>query len=90
MNDKLGQKLNSYALGLAVVCLLALALASVFGLATTAVKTVLMVGITVSGTVAWVVHAQQKCRHCDAPNGFRIRLVNSHLCAKCGGELRDE
>jgi hypothetical protein len=48
------------------------------------------VGITVSGTVAWVVHAQQKCRHCDAPNGFRIRLVNSQLCAKCGGELRDE
>ena len=90
MKDEVGQRLNIYALGLAVVCLVALALANVFGLATTAVKTTLMVGITVSGTVAWIVHAHQKCRHCGTPHGYRIRLVNSHLCPKCKGDMRVE
>lgn len=88
MDRQASQKWTSYATGLAVVCLLGLALTLVFGLATPQVRTILMVGILVSGTIALVGQARQKCPHCGEPYGYRFKVVNTHLCPKCGEDTR--
>ncbi len=81
------QKWSSYAFGLAGLCLAVLALANVFGFTSRALNSVLMTGIFVAGTAAWIVQARQICPHCGVPYGYRIRIVNANICRKCGGDL---
>ncbi len=87
MNPPPHQKWSSAAFGLAGVCLAAIALAKLFGFATPALSGVLMAGIVISGTAAWFIQARQKCPHCGESYGYGFRLVNAHLCRKCGGDL---
>jgi len=89
MNQPPYQKWSSYAFGLAGICLAALALASVFDFASPALSSILMAGIVISGTAAWIIQARHKCPHCGEPYGYGVRLVNAHLCRKCGGDIRD-
>jgi hypothetical protein len=87
MNPQPHHKWSSAAFGLAGLCLAALVLASVFDFATPALSRVLMAGIVISGTIAWVVQARQKCPHCGEPYGYGVRIVKAHLCRKCGGDF---
>lgn len=84
------QKWSDYAFGLALACLLGMALAHVFGLATLAVNTVFVAGVLISGTAAWVIQARLVCPHCGSRYGYGIRILNSHLCPKCKGDMRVE
>jgi len=87
MNPQPHQKWNSYAFGLAGICLAALALANLFGFSTPALSSVLMAGILISGTAAWIIQARQKCPHCGEPYGYGIRIMKANLCRKCGGDF---
>jgi len=89
MNPQPYQKWSSYAFGLAGICLAVLALSKLFGFATPALSGVLMAGIVISGTAAWLIQARHTCPHCGEPYGYGIRIVNAHLCRKCGGDVRD-
>ncbi len=82
------QKWSSAAFGLAALCLGGIALSNVFGIATAQLNGVLLAGIFISGTLAWVIQARQKCPHCGEPYGYAFRIVNAHLCRKCGGDMR--
>ncbi len=87
MNPPPHQKWSSAAFGLAGVCLAAIALAKLFGFATPALSGVLMAGIVISGTAAWIIQARQKCPHCGEPYGYGVRIMNAHRCRKCGGDF---
>lgn len=80
---------SSYAFGLAFACLMAIALSHVFGIASPELSTILMVGIVISGTIAWAIQARQNCPHCGTLYGYGFRIVNAHICKKCGGDFRD-
>jgi hypothetical protein len=88
MNPPPHQKWSSAAFGLAGLCLAALALSTLFGFATPTLSRVLMAGIFISGTAAWIIQARHICPHCGEPYGYGVRIVNSHLCRKCRGDIR--
>ena len=87
MNRQPYQKWSSAAFGLAGICLAAIALSNLFGFATPALNGVLMVGIVISGTAAWIIQARQKCPHCGELFGYGIRIMNTDRCRKCGGNF---
>lgn len=80
---------SSYAFGIAFACLMAIALSQVFGFASPQLSTILMIGIVISGTAAWAIQARQTCPHCGTLYGYAFRIVNAHICRKCGGDFRD-
>ena len=83
------QKWSTIAFGLAGLCMAALAISILLGFSSPQLSRVLMAGIFISGTAAWIIQARQKCRHCGKPYGYGVRIVNSHRCRKCGGDYRD-
>lgn len=89
MDEGTGRKWSSHASILAGVCLFALALSHVFGLATPLTNLVLGLGVVAAGTVVWAIQARQKCPRCGTPYGYRVRLLKANLCPKCGFDLRD-
>lgn len=82
------QKWSSYAFGLAGICLAAIAFATLFKFSTPMIRGVLMAGIIVAGTAAWLLQAREKCPHCGKPFGYAIRIGNTDRCRKCGGNYR--
>ena len=86
MNPPPYQKWSSYAFGLAGICLAVLALSTLFGFSTQQLSAILMAGIVISGTAAWVIQARQKCPHCGEPYGYGVRIGKANLCRKCGGD----
>ena len=82
------QKWSTAAFAFAALCLAAIALAKVFGIATPTVNGVFMAGIVVAGTAAWIIQARQTCPHCGKPYGWGFRIVKAHLCRHCGGDFR--
>ena len=87
MNPPPHQTWSSAAFGLAGVCLAAMALANLFGFSSAQLSRVLMAGIFISGTAAWIIQARQKCPHCGEPYGYGVRIGKTHLCRKCGGDF---
>ena len=87
MSSQPHQKWSSAAFGLAGICLAALALANLFALTTPRLNSILMAGILISGTAAWIIQARQKCPHCGEPYGYGVRILKAHLCRKCGGDF---
>lgn len=87
MNPPPYQKWSTYAFGLAGLCLAVLALSVLFGFSTPQLTRVLMVGIVLSGTAAWIIQARQKCPHCGEPYGYGVRIGKANLCRKCGGDI---
>ncbi|MEM8744135.1 MAG: hypothetical protein AAGF14_05820 [Pseudomonadota bacterium] len=81
------QKWVSRAYGFAAACLFGLAVAEVSGMATTLVRTLAMIGIGASGTVAWVMQAKRECPNCGRLYGYAIRIVNANVCRYCGTEF---
>jgi hypothetical protein len=75
------------AANLAMICLVGSALAHVLGLATPLLNALLMTGILLAGTTAWLVQARQVCPECGRRYGYRFRLVNAATCRHCGGEF---
>jgi hypothetical protein len=90
MNHPGTRNWSDYAFGLALACILGLAVAHLLGLATPTVDIVLVGGLVIAGTAAWVIQARLVCPHCGAPYGYRFRVVNTHLCPKCRGDMRVE
>lgn len=88
MDEKTDRKLTTSASVVAGTCLLVLALVHVFGLSRTEIDLALIGGLVAAGTVVWVVQAQRKCRKCGTAYGYRVRLLRSHVCRKCGADLR--
>ena len=88
MSPQPHEKWSSAAFGLAGICLAALALANLFGLTTPRLNGVLMAGILISGTAAWIIQARQKCPHCGETYGYGVRIVKANSCRKCGGDFR--
>lgn len=81
------QKWISRAYAFAAACLGALALVEVVGAATPLVRTLLMIGIVLAGTAAWVMQAQRKCPQCGEQYGYHFRFVRANICRKCGAEF---
>lgn len=77
----------SRAYGFAAACLFALALAEFAGAATPLLRTILMSGILVAGTAAWIMQAKRICSKCGHMYGYQIRIVNANVCNKCGAEF---
>ncbi len=88
MNPQPHQKWSSAAFGIAGLCLAAIALSKLFRFSTPALSGVLMAGIVVSGTAAWIIQARQICPHCGEPFGYGVRIMNADRCRKCGGDYR--
>lgn len=80
------EKWVTRAYGFAAACLFALALAEFFGFATPQIQTLLMLGIMVAGTAAWVLQAKRICHNCGQLYGYHFRLVKANMCHKCGAE----
>lgn len=81
------QKWVSRAYAFAAACLFGLALAEIGGAATPLTRTLLMFGILAAGTAAWVMQAKRVCPSCGQLYGYKLRIVNANICAKCGGEF---
>ena len=81
------KKWSSYASAIAVLSLLVLALAHVIGVVTPTLSVIVMGGIVLSGTTAWLVQARQPCPQCGKLYGYRFRFVNARMCRNCGGEF---
>lgn len=81
------QKWVSRAYGFAALCLLVLAIVEVTNTATPLVRTLLMIGIVLAGTLAWVMQAKCVCPECGEPYGYHFRIVNANVCRKCGAEF---
>lgn len=81
------QKWVSRAYAFAGACLFALAIAEVSGHATPLLRTLLMLGIAASGTVAWIMQAKRKCPECGQLYGYGIRIVNANVCRHCGADF---
>lgn len=81
------KKWSSYASSLAVLSLLALAVMHVVGFATPILSLIAMGCIVASGTVAWLVQAQQPCPDCGKLYGYRFRFLHARICRNCGGEF---
>ncbi len=81
------QQWVSRAYGFAAACLFALALVEAFGVATPLLRTLLMLGIAASGTVAWVMQAKRVCPKCGKLYGYAIRIVNANVCRYCGADF---
>ena len=80
------QRWVSWAYSFAAACLFALALAEFTNYATPQIRLLLMLGIMIAGTVAWVMEAKRKCPNCGQLYGYHFRLVRSNICRKCGAE----
>ena len=81
------QKWVSRTYAFAAACLFGLAIVEVFGMATPLVRTLLMIGIGASGTVAWVMQAKRECPKCGRLYGYAIRIVNANVCRYCGTDF---
>jgi hypothetical protein len=87
MNPPPHQKWSSAAFGLAGLCLAVLAFSILFRFSTPQLSAVLMAGILISGTAAWVIQARQKCPHCGERYGYGVRIGKANLCRKCRGDF---
>jgi hypothetical protein len=85
-SDARYQRWITRAYAFAAFCIFALALAEFFGFATPQVQTLLMLGIMIAGTAAWVMQAKRKCHNCGQLYGYHFRLVKANICHKCGAE----
>ena len=81
------QKWVSRAYAFAGACLFALAISEVSGYATPVLRTLLMLGIGASGTVAWAMQAKRTCPKCGRLYGYNIRIVNANVCTYCGADF---
>jgi hypothetical protein len=81
------QRWVTRAYGFAAFCLAALAVVEITDTATPFVQTLLMMGIVLAGTAAWVMQAKRKCPQCDELYGYHFRIVNANRCRKCGAEF---
>ncbi len=84
--DAWHQRWISRAYAFAAACLFALALVEFFDYATPQIQTLLMLGIMLAGTAAWVMQAKRKCHNCGQLYGYHFRLVKANMCHKCGAE----
>jgi hypothetical protein len=85
-SDMRYQKWVSRAYAFAAACLFALALAEFLDFATPKIQTLLMLGIMLAGTAAWILQAKRKCHNCGQLYGYHFRLVKANMCHKCGAE----
>jgi hypothetical protein len=81
------EKWISRAYAFAALCLGALAVLEVTDKATPFLQTVLMAGIVLAGTAAWVMQAKRKCPKCGEVYGYHFRIVNANICRMCGAEF---
>lgn len=81
------QRWVSRAYAFAAACLFGLAIVEAFGMATPFLRTLLMVGIGASGTVAWIMQVKRKCPKCGQLYGYAIRIVNANVCRYCGTDF---
>ena len=81
------QRWVSRAYAFAGACLFALAIAEISDHATPVLRTLLMLGIAASGTVAWVMQAKRECPKCGRLYGYGIRIVNANVCRYCGEDF---
>lgn len=81
------KKWSSLASSIAVLSLLFLAVMHVFGFATPQLSVIVMGGIVLSGTAAWLIQAKQPCPECGQLYGYRFRFMNARACRHCGGEF---
>lgn len=84
--DARAQRWISRSYAFAAACLFALALVEFFDAATPQIQTLLMLGIMIAGTAAWVMQAKRKCHNCGQLYGYHFRLVKANMCHKCGAE----
>ncbi len=87
VSDVRYQQWVSRAYGFAAACLFALAIIEVADVATPLLRTLLMLGIAASGTVAWVMQAKRVCPKCGKLYGYGIRIVNANVCRYCGADF---
>ena len=86
-SDARYQKWVSRAYGFAAFCLAALAIVEITDTATPQIQTLLMLGIALAGTAAWVMQAKRKCPNCGHLYGYHFRIVNANRCRKCGADF---
>ena len=86
-SDARYQRWVTRAYGFAAFCLAALAFVEITSTSTPFVRTLLMLGIVLAGTVAWVMQAKRKCPQCGVLYGYHFRIMNANKCRKCGAEF---